>query len=669
MGDKKQRIIPAHYSWNSSIFTRGVVDPIKRKLGWVDENERPVSLKESATGQEWDRVKDTAKDTGKLVATGLAFSNPVTASSTMAPLITGSQAYFMTEGLKDAYNRVTSPNKTVADGAMVALDVAGAVPAFSAVRNGYRFVKPAVKSAINTTREWIVPTQWLQGEDAVKMFKRYGTQYPTVENSPLMETIRKYVPEARERYGLIGNTNITDDEIAGALYKKSMKLSGKNNGAVNEFGEPLILFRGDTQRYDKLMERMSPEELANKSGTMDNSLGNLFLGEYPGLGDNYSENGVTRYLSGKYFDTYDGWIWRNSATGAKRASKDASDGYRLFFNINGNPNQRTHYTGFIKDASTAERPNDLNAFVVKTPNVRDATHEISVLRDSYLTRGQLGSTPHMSTKYIEDKDGFPLFLHKDGSTTPALVGYENRPGMAEHYRYILDDAKIKKQGLLRSDPKAALRDEHDSYTYYAVPNFNINNVKHLLQYNFNRPHIPILDKGMIYRKQGGILKRVEKAQTGIKFEDWYKTVPKDKNDTTKFNLRRAFELAPKDQLNAFVKDPDAHLYSTYFNKDTGEYEFVKRKDHPTIQLELDWYNSDDPEAVEFRKKYKLDTSGDYYKYIPIGKSGIHIKPENRGKFTALKKRTGKSSTWYKEHGTPAQKKMAVFALNAKKWKH
>ena len=47
--------------------------------------------------------------------------------------------------------------------------------------------------------------------------------------------------------------------------------------------------------------------------------------------------------------------------------------------------------------------------------------------------------------------------------------------------------------------------------------------------------------------------------------------------------------------------------------------------------------------------------------------GIHIKPENRGKFTALKKRTGKSSTWYKEHGTPAQRKMATFALNAAKW--
>lgn len=49
--------------------------------------------------------------------------------------------------------------------------------------------------------------------------------------------------------------------------------------------------------------------------------------------------------------------------------------------------------------------------------------------------------------------------------------------------------------------------------------------------------------------------------------------------------------------------------------------------------------------------------------------GIHIKPENRGKFTALKKRTGKSASWFKAHGTPAQRKMATFALNAAKWKH
>ena len=93
-------------------------------------------------------MKETAKGAGKLVATGLAFSNPVTASATMAPLITGSQAYFISEGLKDAYNRVKSSNKTAEDGAMIALDVAGAVPAFSAIKNGAKYVLPTVAKTV-----------------------------------------------------------------------------------------------------------------------------------------------------------------------------------------------------------------------------------------------------------------------------------------------------------------------------------------------------------------------------------------------------------------------------------------------------------------------------------------------------------------------------------------
>lgn len=176
MGDKKQRIIPAHYSWNSSIFTIWVIDPIKRKLGWVDENKRPVSLKESAIGQELDRMKNTAKGAGKLVATGLAFGNPITTNSTMAPFITAAQAYFMSDGLKDAYDRIASSSKTAADGAMVALDVAGAVPAFNAVRNGYRFVKPAVKSGLLKV---VDPhkTIYTNPQDAQRAASLYHTNY------------------------------------------------------------------------------------------------------------------------------------------------------------------------------------------------------------------------------------------------------------------------------------------------------------------------------------------------------------------------------------------------------------------------------------------------------------------------------------------------------------
>lgn len=52
-----------------------------------------------------------------------------------------------------------------------------------------------------------------------------------------------------------------------------------------------------------------------------------------------------------------------------------------------------------------------------------------------------------------------------------------------------------------------------------------------------------------------------------------------------------------------------------------------------------------------------------------GKSPIRIKPENRGKLTRLKKRTGKSESELYNDGNPAHKKMVVFARNARKWKH
>ena len=59
----------------------------------------------------------------------------------------------------------------------------------------------------------------------------------------------------------------------------------------------------------------------------------------------------------------------------------------------------------------------------------------------------------------------------------------------------------------------------------------------------------------------------------------------------------------------------------------------------------------------------------YFKDIPVAKSGIHIKPENRGKFTETKKRTGKTTEELTHSKNPLTRKRAIFAQNAKKWKH
>jgi hypothetical protein len=51
------------------------------------------------------------------------------------------------------------------------------------------------------------------------------------------------------------------------------------------------------------------------------------------------------------------------------------------------------------------------------------------------------------------------------------------------------------------------------------------------------------------------------------------------------------------------------------------------------------------------------------------KSGIHINLKNKGKFNALKKRTGKTTEQLTHSKNPLTRKRAQFALNAKKWKH
>lgn len=49
------------------------------------------------------------------------------------------------------------------------------------------------------------------------------------------------------------------------------------------------------------------------------------------------------------------------------------------------------------------------------------------------------------------------------------------------------------------------------------------------------------------------------------------------------------------------------------------------------------------------------------------KTKIKIKPENKGKFNALKKRTGKTTAELKHSKNPLTRKRATFAANARKW--
>jgi hypothetical protein len=56
-------------------------------------------------------------------------------------------------------------------------------------------------------------------------------------------------------------------------------------------------------------------------------------------------------------------------------------------------------------------------------------------------------------------------------------------------------------------------------------------------------------------------------------------------------------------------------------------------------------------------------------HIGENKSGIHIDPENKGKFNATKERTGKSTEELTHSKNPLTRRRAIFAQNCKKWNH
>ena len=130
-----------------------------------DGNEKQdATFKESANGRLVQRMEETAKGAGNLVLTGLAFGNPLTASSTMAPLITGAQAYWVGHGIQDGAQRIENigegvknfvedhswqaAREVVKEVPMLALDVAGALPVVKTVIQTGKNIEPAAQQIV-----------------------------------------------------------------------------------------------------------------------------------------------------------------------------------------------------------------------------------------------------------------------------------------------------------------------------------------------------------------------------------------------------------------------------------------------------------------------------------------------------------------------------------------
>lgn len=140
--------------------------------------------------------------------------------------------------------------------------------------------------------------------------------------------------------------------------------------------------------------------------------------------------------------------------------------------------------------------------------------------------------------------------------------------------------------------------------------------------------------------------------------------------------------------DAYVDDPNeitARLYSTRKEAGLDPSHIVGKSDLDDMRNSnnVSGYNKDellnryddDTLLRLFNEVAQNNTDNNMINYAAYGgnlyaKGGsIHIDPKNRGKFNATKKRTGKTTEELTHSKNPLTRKRAIFAQNAKKWKH
>lgn len=148
-----------------------------------------------------------------------------------------------------------------------------------------------------------------------------------------------------------------------------------------------------------------------------------------------------------------------------------------------------------------------------------------------------------------------------------------------------------------------------------------------MQGGYNQSAIRVGRNGMTIQdlQRAKRINSATKYQKGGKvvdpFESYLQTLPENQRDNTQFRVKDYWEFngKPKNFDEAvfrgmFTQFEDGwHANSVAENPKTGEIEFMKSSSHPSIQKELDWYESDD--ASEFRSQYELQKTEPYFKYV------------------------------------------------------
>lgn len=124
---------------------------------------------------------------------------------------------------------------------------------------------------------------------------------------------------------------------------------------------------------------------------------------------------------------------------------------------------------------------------------------------------------------------------------------------------------------------------------------------------------------------------------------------------------QAFNAAQQAQVNASTNVPTEDFYRRQAEADREAYLGINTNPMQTMA-----WSKPDFKTLTIKKDGGKIISDIISEFKKGGK--IKIKPENKGKFTATKKSTGKSTEELTNSKNPITKKRAVFAQNAAKWK-
>lgn len=193
-------------------------------------------------------------------------------------------------------------------------------------------------------------------------------------------------------------------------------------------------------------------------------------------------------------------------------------------------------------------------------------------------------------------------------------------------------AKAKIQQSIISDISQDVQDRTAIRTAMAAINGNRRGFH--MQGSYDQAAIRIGRQGMpieLLEKARTIIKAQQGTKTLDPFQVYLQSLPENQRDSTNYRVKDYWEYngRPKDFEEAkrkgmFVEQEDFddtgkslgkswHGFTVAENPNTGELEFMKSSSHPTIQKELDWYNSDD--GADFRSQYELVKTEPYYKYV------------------------------------------------------